>query len=355
MQCAYDLEEQRVIEWARRFGYRSLLLQAPDGLKACARRLAESLASKGFDVVLSASHCWGGCDVALNEVKRAGCEALVHIGHHGPVRFKPPRSVLFVPGRSLIDLEEVAAKAASKLVEEGIRTVGVVASVQHVHALSSVVRKLGEQGLRALTSRSPDPFMQEGLIVGCDQRAAENLSKAVDAFLVIAGGVFHAIGVALATGVKTYAVDPYASSIRDVDREVKKVIALRLSHLSLALEARNATLVVSLKPGQRLTARQFRILWEVLKSKGYKVDVVAFDDVSREALENFGGSSLYVNLACPRLATDDHHLFPGPVVNPSELLAVLKGGIEAYTPSLSVTWWRSSRTSPSGAERPPPS
>lgn len=353
MNCAYDLEEERISEWARSSGYKSLLLQAPDGMKVYCRKLAESLATRGFRVVLSASHCWGGCDVALTEMKRLGCEALVHIGHHGPVRFKPPRNVLFVPGRSLIDTEEIAASAASKLIEKGVKTVGVVASAQHTHTLPTVLRRLEELGLRAYTSRSPDPFMEEGLIIGCDQRAAERLSKIADAILVIAGGVFHALGAALATGVETHALDPYTRSIRDVSRDAKKVVALRLSHLSSALEAKDAMIVLSLKPGQRISAKQSEVLIKALKSRGFKEKVVVFDDVSREALEDFGGDNLYVNLACPRLVTDDPHLFPGPVVNPYELQVVLNRGIEAYTPRLSVTWWWSSHTFLSEAKRPP--
>lgn len=336
----YDLEEERIIEWAKASGYRRLLLQAPDGIKARARELAGVLEVKGLEVVLSASHAWGGCDVALHEMQHLGCDALVHLGHHGPVRFKAPPNTLFVPARALIDVSGIVEKAASVLANEGIRRVGVTISTQHAHSLPKVKNVLRGQGIQVLTASSPNPYLQEGVIIGCDVRAAEQLNRSVEAFLVVAGGVFHALGVALATGVKTVAADPYTGSVCDVSREVRRLIALRLAHLSSSLEARDAVIVSSLKPGQWAGWKRLRELIRTLEGRGVKSKLLIFDDVSREALENYGGTDLYVNTACPRLAIDDRHLFPGPVVNAAELLEVVRKGLDAYNPkvALNAAW-----------------
>jgi hypothetical protein len=34
------------------------------------------------------------------------------------------------------------------------------------------------------------------------------------------------------------------------------------------------------------------------------------DDVTRDALQDYGGADVYVNAACPRLAVDDAGMFP---------------------------------------------
>ena len=158
-----------------------------------------------------------------------------------------------------------------------------------------------------------------------------------DGFLVIGGGKFHALGVALATGRRTFAADPYMNTVIDVSGEAKRIIAVRLAHLSSALDVREAIIVASTKPGQRLDSEKLAHLQLKLKERGVRVRVVAFNDVSRENLDDLGAAELYINTACPRLATDDPHLFPAPVVNYRELLHVLEGGLEAYDPTLSVT------------------
>lgn len=333
---SYELEEDRVLHWVVSRGYRRVLLQAPDGIKAYLRGAAALLEDEGVEVVVSASHAWGGCDVALCELGSLGCDAVVHIGHHGPVRFEPPPNVLFIPGRSKLSVDEVAEQASTVLISEGIRRVGVLASIQHVHRLSRVTAILRSYGIDALSAKSPDPWMVEGLVIGCDNRAAKELASKVEAFLVISGGRFHALGVALATGVRTFAADPYLRAVVDVSGEAKRVVALRLAHISSLYEARNMVVVASVKPGQRLGWDKLNSLIRLLKKKGVRVAVAVVDDVSREALTNLGGADLYVNTACPRLATDDPHIFPAPVLNAKELLQVLEHGLASYSPEISV-------------------
>jgi len=336
MGCNYDLEEERAIKWAEESGYRRILLQAPDGLKVCARRLAELLEGRGFEVLLSASHAWGGCDVGIHEMQRLGCDAIVHLGHHGPVRFNPPSNVLFIPARARVDATRVVERAAEVLAREGIERVGVLTNVQHVHQLPEIVGVLSRSGIKCFTASSRHPYMRAGLVTGCDVSAALQLMRRVEAFLVVGGGAFHALGVALATGQRTLAADPYTGSVSSVDREARRVLAIRLSHVASALEAGDAVIVASTKPGQWVGWERLERLKRLLKKKGIRAQTIVLDDVTREALEDCGPADLYINTACPRLATDDPHIFPGPVVNVRELLVVLERGLEGYKPHLSV-------------------
>lgn len=333
---SYEIDEEGVAEWARARGYRKLLIQAPDGIKRHALAVAEGLESRGFEVALSASHAWGGCDVAVAELAEVGFDALVHIGHHGPVRFRAPENVLFVPAYSTVSVEGVAESAAAKLSSEGVRKIGLLTTVQHVHQLGRAERVFAEYGIKVHTSKSPDPAMAEGLVIGCDVRAAERLIGTVDAFVVIAGGVFHALGVALATGARTFAADPYAGRVVDVSRDAYRIAATRLAHLSSALEARTGLIVASTKPGQRVCEARIRELVRLCSERGLRVRMIVFDDVSPSALQDYGTVDVYVNTACPRLATDDPHVFPGPVVNAAELEHVLKNGLGSYEPRLSL-------------------
>src|SRR3990172_5321740 len=53
------------------------ILQAPDGLKRKALKIADDLG----DVVIDCESCFGACDLAVGEAKALGCDGIVHYGH----------------------------------------------------------------------------------------------------------------------------------------------------------------------------------------------------------------------------------------------------------------------------------
>lgn len=329
----YDLEIERVLAWARENSFKRIVVQSPDGIKRHLGILVDELQRLGVETFVSGSHSWGGCDLAFADVERLGAQALVHVGHHGPVRCEPVYPTLFVPARAEADVDEIVDKAAQLLGAQA-RRVGVFATIQHLHKLPSILRRLREHGLTAVTSISSSKYMLEGLVIGCDNSAAEKVDA--DVHLVVAGGVFHGLGVALATGRRVVVADPYARALRDVEAEVRRVVGVRLMHISRAMEGRRALVVVSRKPGQYsrdavITARR------LLESRGVRLRIAVFDDVDAGAIRDLGDADFYVNMGCPRLATDDHHMFPGPVVNPGELAYVLGlRPLEEYRPSDSL-------------------
>ncbi|RLE97742.1 MAG: diphthamide biosynthesis enzyme Dph2 [Thermoprotei archaeon] len=346
IECDYLLEEERIAKWAKRHGYRRLLIQAPDGIKRCLSSLIEKLEDKGLEVLLSGSHTWGGCDVVMDEAETLGADAIVHIGHHGPVRFRPPPNILFIAAHSRIEIANVVEEAALRLAREGVRSVGLLTTVQHAHLLERAEAILRDCGLEVKFSRSPDPYMWRGLITGCDVGAAESIKEEVDAFLVMCGGTFHATGVALATGSEVIVADPYTGKVVSVEREARRAMAVRLSQLSEAFEAREAVVLVSTKPGQRVGVNVLRNVKELLEGRGIRCRVLVVNDVERSVLEDYGPADLYVNTACPRLAIDDYELFPGPVINLGEIHYLLKGDLSSYTPKDAFTQRLSSHVKP---------
>lgn len=320
---SYEVNEESVTGWARENGVKRVLVQAPDGLKMVAAAVAEILEAAGVEALISASHAWGGCDVALDEAAAVGADGVVHIGHHGPVWFRPPGrpSVLFVPARSTVDPTPVFSAALEDVARGGARTVAVLATVQHVHWLPKLKELAAERGLSPVTGSLAGV---EGLVVGCDYSSL----RRADAVLVVAGGLFHALGAAVASGAPTWAVDPYTRTYTRVNTE--PLLSRRLYALSKAVDARSFAVVVSTKPGQQRLSLALRIR-KTLEGGGRKAAVVVFNELTREALENLPRYEAYVNTACPRLAIDDAEMFPAPVLNPGELKYVLSGSLEGYS------------------------
>ncbi|ABL78283.1 diphthamide biosynthesis enzyme Dph2 [Thermofilum pendens] len=319
----YEVDLRPVRE-IRKLGARRVLLQAPDGLKHVARELAARLAADGVEAYVSGGHAWGGCDVALQEARAINADAILHLGHHGFVGARvdaPP--VIFVPVYYEGLLFETFEKVVRNVALKGYRRVTIGTTYQHAKYFSRLVRLAEDAGL-TVAGRHLDGYL--GLVVGCNYAA---LAEDAEAVIVVAGGVFHALGAALWTGAPTWRVDPYTGDYGPVD--VKPIVARRLRDLSRAIEARSFLVAVSSKTGQRRPeiARRIR---DLLAERGLRAELAVFDEVTREGLLNLGSYDAYVNTACPRLAVDDPDLFPGPVVNPGELKYVLKGSLEGYSP-----------------------
>ncbi len=319
----YEIDEKQIYTWVWQNSIKSVLVEAPDGLKRIAVAVAEMLEDKGLTVFLSASHTWGGCDVGYEEARELGVDGIVHIGHHGPVWFSPPSKprVLFVPAFSTINPTPLVLEAALEARREGARSLSIATTIQHVKWLSEWKRALSELGLEVVTG-SYSGF--EGLIVGCNYTSLGSS----DAVIVVAGGRFHAVGAAIWSGRPTWGVDPYQGKVSKV--EITALLSRRLFSLSRAMEAKAFMVLVSTKPGQYRLGIATRIK-RILEERRRKAVIVVLKDISREQIENFRGFDAYINTACPRLVIDDESVFPGPALNPGEIKYILRGSLEGYS------------------------
>ena len=160
------------------------------------------------------------------------------------------------------------------------------------------------------SDRTPEP----GQVLGCTYAAAK--SAGADAYLFVGTGVFHAVGVSLATGKPTFALDPYGDGgVQEgsADRLLRK----RFVQIEKAKSAKTFGILLSSKSGQCWKELAMR-----LESLSPDASVVLIREVSEMQLRNLGFDA-YVNTACPRLALDDQSRFPMPVLSPAEFEIVL--------------------------------
>ncbi len=261
--------------------------------------VATALADEGFLVLISGDPCYGACDLALDLLEYA--DVLVHFGHT-PLSRHP--DVIYEPCRVDFDLK-VLRKALPLF--SGKR-IGLVTTVQHTHKLEEVAGELRSLGFDAVIrpgeGRTPEP----GQVLGCTFSAAR--IPGVTEILYIGTGLFHPLGIRLATGLRVIALDPLSgeASIVDADRFLRKRHAL----IEKARDAATFGIIVSRKPGQKRYALAKR-----LTTLGRTAFLVFMDEVSPAELLNLGFPA-YVNTACPRLAYDDQIRFPVPVLTPAE-------------------------------------
>ncbi|MDR3102673.1 MAG: diphthamide biosynthesis enzyme Dph2 [Methanocalculaceae archaeon] len=276
-------------------------VQLPEGLKPRTAMLACSLRAEGFDVLICGDACWGACDLALNAL--ADADVLVHIGHT-PVT--PHERVIYVPFQQDID-PDVLSLAVPALA--GCPKVGVVTTIQHAHQTMEMVGWLNEHDVTAVAGAGSARTPQAGQVLGCTYAAAK-LADA-DVYLFVGTGIFHAIGVSVATGKPTFALDPYGEGgVQQVSAD--RLLRKRFVQIEKAKSAKNFGILLSSKSGQCR-----RDLAKRMERLSPNAAIILISEVSEMQLRNLGFDA-YVNTACPRLALDDQNRFPVPVLSPVE-------------------------------------
>jgi 2-(3-amino-3-carboxypropyl)histidine synthase len=281
-------------------------IQLPEGLKRGAAMLASTLRDEGFEVIICGDACWGACDLALDAL--LDVDVLVHIGHTPVTR---EENVIYIPFRQDIDLENLISVVP---VLEGFAKIGLTTTIQHAHQTQEMVNWLREHGVWAVvgegSTRTPEP----GQILGCTYAAAKSVEANV--YLFVGTGVFHAIGVSLATGKPTFALDPYGKGgMQEVSAD--RLLRKRFAQIEKAKSARTFGILLSSKSGQCR-----KELAKHLESLSPDASIIIIREVSTMQLRNLGFDA-YVNTACPRLALDDQSRFPMPVLSPTEFEIVL--------------------------------
>jgi 2-(3-amino-3-carboxypropyl)histidine synthase len=287
-----------VAELTRR-GAKKVALQFPEGLKRRAAEYAAALRAAGFDVVVSGDPCYGACDLALDTL--AFSDVLVHIGH-APVDRR--HDVIFEPFP--VNFDVAVLKNALPLLSG--KTVCLVTTVQHAHMVPAMEGFFQAHGIvtrvAAGSTRTPLP----GQVLGCSFAAAK--VPGTGEILVVGTGLFHAIGIAIATRKRVIALDPLTGTAQDVNGDA--LLRRRFAVMEKARGAKTVGIILSSKSGQQRAA-----LAERLAALSPIATIVTMREVNPDELLNLG-FDCYVNTACPRLAYDDQVRFPEPVLSPQE-------------------------------------
>ncbi|HJJ90379.1 MAG TPA: diphthamide biosynthesis enzyme Dph2 [Methanocorpusculum sp.] len=281
-------------------------IQLPEGLKRETPTLANTLRNEGFDVIICGDACWGACDLALDALDDV--DVLIHIGH-SPISSE--KNVIYIPFKQDIDLE-ILASALSVL--SHYQCIGLVTTIQHAHQIENMRYWLIEHGVTAIIGRPSSRTPYPGQILGCTYSAVK--SADVDAYLFVGTGVFHAIGVSLATGKPTFSLDPYSDGgVQEISAD--RLLRQRFLQIEIAKTAETFGILLSSKSGQCRKELAYRLV-----SLTDKASIILIRDISEMQLRNLGFDA-YVNTACPRLALDDQNRFPMPVLSPAEFEIVL--------------------------------
>jgi 2-(3-amino-3-carboxypropyl)histidine synthase len=304
-----DFDLERAFKIINDKKYKTVGLQFPEGLKRRATNIAREIEEKTRAItIISGNPCFGACDI---DTFLAGkVDVLFHFGHAGMGKHE---NVVFIEARSYIDVIPAVMAALPLL---GATRIGLITTVQHVHKLEEVCRVLREHGKECIIGKGGPRTVYPGQVLGCNFAAAR---VDCEEYIYIGSGLFHPLGVAIATGKKVIASDPYLTHAQEVDPE--KFLRKRGGYVAKAMDANVFGIVVSTKSGQNRMALARRLI-EIAGKHGKKGFIILMDLVTPEQLLAFKVDA-YVNTACPRITTDDADRFHVPVLTPQEFEIVM--------------------------------
>jgi len=311
------VDEERIFKEIEQKHPGSVSLNGPDGILPQIQQTAINITEKfGIPAYVLADTTWGTCDLNSNAGKILGTGIQFNIGHTINTE-SIEKNVILIDAFDDVKFDDVAKKCAEILSR---KTIGLVTDSQHLHQMKKVEEIFTNNGVKVKIGKGGGQ-LNDGQVFGCEFYPATKLKDDVDAYVFLGQSNFHASGIALSTNMPTYVLDPYFNEVREVTEFAQKLKKKATLAIYKAVDAKSFGIIVGLKEGQlsKLFALQFK---KDLEKEGKTVQLFALTDITSERLNNLKGIDAFIQVACPRISTDNQ--FDKPVLSSPQGNALLK-------------------------------
>ena len=311
------INEERIFKEIEEKNPASVSLNGPDGILPQVQETAMRITKKfGIPAYILADTTWGTCDLNTNGAKVLGSEIQFNIGHTINTE-SLEKNLVLIDAFDDVEFDSVAKKCTELL--RG-KTISLVTDSQHLHQVDKVEKILTESGIDVKIGKGKGQ-LNDGQVFGCEFYPASDLKKEVDAYVFLGQSNFHAAGIALSTNLPTYVLDPYFNEVREVTEFALQLKRKATLAIYKAADAKSFGVIVGLKEGQLSKVFALKIKKE-LEKEGKEVQLFALTDITNDRLRNLRGIDAFIQVACPRISTDNQ--FDKPVLSTPQANALLK-------------------------------
>ena len=311
-----DFEKEKLVRELKKAKPKRVLVQLAEGIKQNASEISEVISSLGIECIFSGETCWGACSVALQEAQALGADLLVHFGHAEFFDAKFP--IIYMEVKDILNLNPILKKSLSSL--KKYKKIGLSYSIQHRHDLENIKKFYEDNGKKVTLSKKIGNVAYEGHIVGCQYSGLKAIQDEVEAFVIL-GNQFHGMGAVMAVKKPVVLVDVYNDNVRTLAGLRGKILKQRAFSIEKLKEAKNVGVIIEIKPGQKFGSPRY--IMEKLKEKGKNAILITMSELTPEKIMNFYHIEAFIELACPRIALDDFHKYPKPILTMKEALVAL--------------------------------
>ena len=311
------IDEEKIFDEIKKRKPVSVALNGPDGILPKIQQTASNIMKRfGIPAYVLADTTWGSCDLNSNGAKVLGAEVLFNIGHTISMETMSD-NVVMIDAFDDISFDSVAPKCVEIL--KG-KTVCLLTDSQHLHQIESVKKILEDGGITVKIGKGKGQ-LNDGQVFGCEFYPAMETREKADVNVFLGQSNFHAAGIALATNKPTYVLDPYFNEVREVTDFAQKLHKKATLAIYKAADAQTFGIIVGLKEGQLSKTLALKFKRE-LEKEGKAVQLFAITDITNERLKNLKGIDAFIQVACPRISTDNQ--FDKPVLSTPQANALLK-------------------------------
>ena len=259
---------------------------------------------------------WGTCDLNSNGSKVLGADIQFNVGHTINTE-EYEKNVFLIDAYDDVGFDSVAQKCTELL--KG-KTISLVTDSQHLHQVDNVKKIFLQNSINVKIGKGKGQ-LNDGQVFGCEFYPTSELKKEVDAYVFLGQSNFHAAGIALSTNLPTYILDPYFNEVREITEFAQKLKRKSTLAIYKAAEAKTFGIIIGLKEGQ--LSKVFGLkMKKQLEEFGKEVQLFALTDITNERLRNLKGIDAFIQVACPRISTDNE--FDKPMLSTPQANALLK-------------------------------
>ena len=288
---------------------KTVLFRCPDGYINLIQELAFKIEGE-YDVqtIVSGDPCYGTCDI-FESTNKLSVDLTFQIGHSSSNKNIGKKNVMinihdYVDFKNVIELSLPVFKKYKKL---GLSTIS-----QYLHQLDLSRKMFEEKGFEIYVGKAHDHLLT-GQIFGCRFHTAFSIRDKVEANVFLGQSRFHAIGLALATGLDTYMLDPYSLTVENIKTSADTWYKKAILRIYKALDAESFGIIIGLKEGQMMFNRALQIRNHLLSNKK-KVQLISLREITEDRLALFRGVDAFIQTACPRISLDGES-FSKPVLS----------------------------------------
>jgi 2-(3-amino-3-carboxypropyl)histidine synthase len=314
-----QIDEEKIHSIINEKKPRSVALDGPDGLlkkiQACAHNLSEKYQ---IPVYVIGDTSWGSCDLNLHAVETLGVDMLFNIGHTIAME-KFGEKVVLIDAFDDVDFSKIATRCAIEL-KKNFNKISLVTNSQYLPSVQKVKKIFESHGYEAIIGRGKG-HLNDAQVFGCEFYPAYDSKNDVDAYIFLGQSMFHSASIAIVTQKPTFMMDPYFNEYSQINDFAQKLEKKAVLSVLKAQDANTIGIIIGLKEGQFAKIKALEIK-KMLEGLGKRILLIAMTEITDERLLPYQDVDAFVQVACPRIGTDNH--FHKPVLSAPQAMSLIK-------------------------------
>ncbi|HXT83303.1 MAG TPA: diphthamide biosynthesis enzyme Dph2 [Verrucomicrobiae bacterium] len=314
-----QIDDDKIFQIIERNKPISVALNGPEPLLPKIQKVSETIEKKyKITSYIIGERSWGSCDLNTQAAEMLNVDILFNIGHTIALE-KFGDKIFMINAFDDISFDKVAIKCADAL-KFKFKNISLVTDSQHIPQISKVKKIFEKNGFSVMIGKGKGQ-LTDAQIFGCEFYPVHNIANDIEAFIFLGQSRFHSIGVALSTEKPTYMLDPYFEEFTLINEDAEMIKKKSILSIYKSLDAKKIGIIIGLKEGQFAKIKALEIRKE-LNKLGMETQLIAFNEISDEKLQNLKEIDAFIQVACPRLGTDNH--FSKPVLSTPQSMALIK-------------------------------